>query len=78
MVYYWYNWFDTGRGTMNRSHTISVRIPPELFEEIKEIAHLEHRSISQQINLYLEAKIKERKNENSSAEPGGVTSEVIS
>ena len=38
--------------------TISVRIPVNIFEVISETAKKEHRSITQQIVLYLEKQIE--------------------
>ena len=46
---------------MKDYQTISVRMPKELFEEIKENAKREHRSINQQMNLYLEKGFEKEK-----------------
>ena len=40
--------------------TISVRIPVNIFELIKETAEKERRSINQQIIVYLEKQIEKR------------------
>ena len=45
---------------MKKYQTISVRMPKELFKEIKEIAKREHRSMNQQINMYLMQRIEEK------------------
>ena len=39
---------------MQKQHAISIRMPIELYEKIKENAKREHRSISQQIIIDLE------------------------
>ena len=45
---------------MKKYQTITVRMPKELFKEIKEIAKREHRSMNQQINMYLVQRIEEK------------------
>ena len=46
---------------MKKYQTISVRMPKKLFDEIKETATMEHRSINQQINMYLIKNIDKEK-----------------
>jgi len=46
---------------MKKYQTISVRMPKELFKEIREIAKREHRSMNQQINMYLVQLIEKQK-----------------
>jgi len=48
---------------MSHYQSISVRIPIEIFEKIKEIAAKERRSMNQQIVLYLEEQINKEKAE---------------
>ena len=39
---------------MKRTHTVSLRMPEKLFEEISAMAYKEHRAVSQQIVYYVE------------------------
>jgi hypothetical protein len=43
---------------MKQFQTISVRVPKDLFKKIKEVAEKEHRSMNQQIILYLEDSVR--------------------
>jgi hypothetical protein len=54
--------FSLGGG-MKEFNTISVRIPRDIFERLKEVAEIEHRSMNQQINLYLEQGLQEARKE---------------
>jgi len=63
---------------MEEYQTFSIRLPRWLYTIIKNLTDEQHRSINQQINMYIENQLKERDHENSSAESGRVTSEVVS
>jgi len=39
---------------MEKIRVVSVRMSPEMYERIKEQARVEHRSINQQIRMYIE------------------------
>jgi len=43
---------------MKDFQTISVRIPIYIFKRIKDIAEKEHRSINQQINMYMKEQLE--------------------
>ena len=45
---------------INETRTVSIRMPKEIFNEIQKTAEKDHRSISQQIVLYLENHLKEQ------------------
>ena len=47
-----------GGELMKKTQTISIRMPFELFEYVKNIARNERRSISQQVILYVEMQAK--------------------
>jgi len=45
---------------MKKEHSVSIKMPIELFEYIKENAKREHRSVGMQIINYIEKAISEK------------------
>ena len=48
---------------MKEFRTVSIRMPIETYKKLESIAQKEWRSISKQINLYLEEQIQEEERE---------------